>query len=91
MSKTTIELRINDQVVDQARDQKGTFERLNPYLTYEASAFLTDTAKIHKLPDTPTNRGIFGYVDIPSLGSNVPRFNFQQYINGYLVLEGLAL
>jgi|GEM_PF-1039300 len=91
MSKTTIELRINDQVVDQARDQKGTFERLNPYLTYEASAFLTDTANIPTLPDTPTNRGIFGYVDIPSLGSNVPRFNFQQYINGYLVLEGLAL
>ena len=89
--KTTIELRINNQVVDQAPDQKGSFERLNPYLTYEASAFFTDRANVPTLPDTPTNRGIFGFVDIPSLGSDVPRFSFQQYINGYLVFEGLAL
>lgn len=89
--KNTIEIRINRQVVDQGFDQKGTFERLNPYLTYEGSAYLTDTANIPTLPDTPTNRGIFGYIDIPSLGSDVPRFTFEQYINGYLVLEGLAL
>lgn len=88
--KNTIEIRINRQVVDQGFDQKGTFERLNPYLTYEGSAYLTDNANIPTLPDTPTNRGIFGYIDLPSLGSDVPRFTFEQYINGYLVLEGLA-
>lgn len=91
MAKTTIEIRINNEVVDQAIDQKASFERLNPYLTYEASAFFTDSANIPTLPDTPINRGIFGYVDIPALGSDVPRFSFQQYINGYLVFEGLAL
>lgn len=89
--KTTIEIRINNEVSDQATDQKGSFERLNSALTYEAAAFFTDSANIPTLPDTPTNRGIFGYVDIPALGSDVPRFSFQQYINGYLVFEGLAL
>ncbi|WP_428657574.1 hypothetical protein [Runella sp.] len=87
----TFETRINGYVVDQSRSQKGTFERLNPYLTYEAKDFLTDTAKIPALPFTPTNRRIFGYIDIPSLGSDVPRFLFEQYINGSLVQEGIAL
>lgn len=87
----TFETRINGYVVDQSRSQKGTFERLNPYLTYEAKDFLTDTAKIPALPFTATNRRIFGYIDIPSLGSDVPRFLFEQYINGSLVQEGVAL
>lgn len=88
---TTFETRINGHVVDQSRSQKGSFERLNPYLTYEAKDFLTDTAKIPSLPFTPRNRRIFGYIDIPSLGSDVPRFLFEQYINGNLVQEGVAL
>lgn len=89
--KNTLEIRINRQVVDQGENLKGTFERLNPYLTYEAKDFLTDTANIPILPNTPTNRAIFGYIDLPALGSDVPRFDFEQYINGYLVFEGMAL
>ncbi|MDF7817924.1 hypothetical protein P1X15_09970 [Runella sp. MFBS21] len=87
----TLETRINGYVVDQNRNQKGSFERLNPYLTYEAKDFLTDSAKIPALPFTPTNRAIFGYIDIPNLGSDVPRFEFEQYLNGHLVQEGTAL
>lgn len=87
----TLQTRINGLVADQSPNQKGSFERLNPYLTYEASTFLSDSAKIPTLPDTPTNRQIFGYIDIPGLGSDVPRFRVEQYVNGHLTLEGIGI
>lgn len=84
-----LEIRINGHSIDLARDTPTSFEKLNPYFTYED--IYTDKVSVPAIPLSQKNRRIFGYIDLPALGSDLPRFQIQKFYNGQLIHEGLAL
>ncbi|PMD97403.1 hypothetical protein BWI97_07170 [Siphonobacter sp. BAB-5405] len=84
-----VELRINGQVIDLAPSAGASFEKVNPYFTYED--IYTDQVQVPSIPLSQRNRRILGFLDLPRLGSNLPRFFLQKFYNGQLIHEGLAL
>ncbi|MDR6195634.1 hypothetical protein [Siphonobacter sp. SORGH_AS_0500] len=84
-----LEVRINGQTIDLASGGTTSFEKLNPFFTYED--IYTDQVQIPAIPLSQKNRRILGFPDLVRLGSDLPRFLLQKFYKGQLIYEGLAL
>lgn len=84
-----LEVRINGQAIDLAPGGTTSFEKINPFFTYED--IYTDQIQVPAIPLSQRNRRVFGYIDLVRLGSDLPRFFLQKFYNGQLIYEGQAL